>query len=143
MTNAKIADNAVTNSKIANDAVGSAKVINNSLSAADLGAGSVASSEVQDGSLGLVDVTSSSGFFPEDLPNLAAGACTVFTINTGQAILGGLTIVTPSFQLPNGLFVEGSRPLNGAAANIAVHVCNRSAAAIDAIQLPFFWGVMG
>jgi len=148
-----VADNSITSAKISDGSVNSADVADNSLTANDLANNSVGAGElannavtgpnVADGGLGLVDISDNEGTVNIDLPNLANNACTTIDINTGQVILGGVVMVSPNFQLPNGLFVESARSQSGAAAHIDAYVCNHSGGALDPGSLPFFWAVLG
>jgi len=143
ITNSKMADNAVGSAEVAADSLGAGVLAANSVGASELAANSVAGGDVQDGGLGLVDISDNQGFVNIDLPSLVNNACTTENFDTGSIILGGLVTVSPSFLLPNGLYVESARTHNGAAAQIDVYVCNHSGGTVDAPSVPFYWGVLG
>jgi trimeric autotransporter adhesin len=141
VTTPKLADNAVTNPKVADGAISSAEVAANSLAADDLAADSVQGSEVANGSLQATDIAAARGVATRNFPELAAGACSVLTVDTDKVLTNDLIDVQAASTVPGALQLQ-ARPQAAAGEIIEVTLCNFSGAAIDPPAADYSWAVI-
>ena len=150
VTTARLADNAVTSAKVAPESLTSADLAANAVSSqeidvsavtdAEIAPGAVRSSEVLDGSLVADDFAKASGAgFIIDYFELDPNECLSASFNAGVPTGGEVVLVSPGSNWPSGLTYT-ARP--NATNNIAIDVCNASAATIDPPSTPWTYVVL-